>query len=420
MKKLADDCFLHDKDRLRHDDAIAILKERLVTIAKTELLPLEAVAGRILAQDITAPRNIPSTDNAAVDGYAFAFNDHEPTGGFFPISTRIPAGQTEQLELPGFSAARIFTGAPMPQGSDTVAMQEDCERHDQDGSRFVIIPAGLKKGANCRKAGEDVTKGDSVSKKNQRLRPQDVAAIASTGVSEVSVFRKLRVGVLSSGDEILRPGDEFSDGQVYDANHYMLRSFMDTLPIEFTDLGISDDNPAQVETVLKEAAATHDVILSTGGASRGEEDHFVSALEKLGNCHLWQLAVKPGRPMSFGQIDNTPCFTLPGNPVAAFVCFLLYVRPSLLILAGCQWSEIEKYEIPSGFSLTSKPDRREFLRGKIIYNENGIAELEKFQRDGSGLISGLQFAGGLIEIPEETTKVDIGERINFIPLSQFF
>jgi len=420
MKTLQDDCFLHDKDRLKHDEAIVILKNRLAPIAKIENVPISEASGRILAINIQAPRSIPSTDNAAVDGYAFAHKDHEPTGGFFPISARIAAGETAEIELPGHSAARIFTGAPIPSGADSVAMQEDCELHEQDGGKFVIIPSGLKEGANCRKAGEDVCEGEGVAEKNTRLRPQDIAAIASAGLAEVEVYEKLRVGVLSSGDEILRPGETFSKGQVYDANHFMLRSLLEALPIEFTDLGVSKDEPGYVETLLKDASQAYDVILSTGGASRGEEDHFVNALEKLGSCHLWQLAVKPGRPMSFGQIDGTPCFSLPGNPVAAFVCFLLYVRPSILAMAGSNWPVSEKYCIPSGFQITSKPDRREFLRGRVIQNTDGSAELEKFDRDGSGLISGLQFAGGLIEIPEATIKVDIGDPLTYIPLSQFF
>nr|MDJ0615107.1 molybdopterin molybdotransferase MoeA [Rhizobiaceae bacterium] len=226
--------------------------------------------------------------------------------------------------------------------------------------------------------------------------------------------------ILSSGDEILRPGSDFKTGQVYDANHFMLRSLIEVLPVTLTDLGVAEDDSEYVENLLVKAAETHDIILSTGGASRGEEDHFVNVLEKLGSCHMWQLAVKPGRPMSFGQIGDTPCFTLPGNPVAAFVCFLLYVRPALLRLAGCDWKEPETYRVPSGFQIKSKPDRREFLRGRVRHDDQGVPKLEKFARDGSGLITGLRFADGLIEIPEQTTEVQIDDDVNYIPLSQFF
>ncbi|MEM9278812.1 MAG: gephyrin-like molybdotransferase Glp [Pseudomonadota bacterium] len=419
MKKLADDCFVHDKDRMKHAEAIALLRERMAPMATTETMALEEASGRILANDVTAPRNIPAFDNTAVDGYAFAHADHEPTGGFFPIATRIAAGETSDIELPGFSAARIFTGARMPEGADTIAMQEDCETHEQDGTSFVVIPGGLKKGANCRLAGEDVKTGDMVCEAGSRLRPQYLAAIASTGAATVSVFKPLRIGLISSGDEILRPGETYETGKVYDSNTFMLRALLAELGAETTDLGVCPDEAGELETLLQKAASDHDVIISTGGASKGEEDHFVNSLEKLGKCHLWQLAVKPGRPMSFGQIGDTPCFTLPGNPVAAFVCFLLYVRPSLDVLAGGTWREPQRYPLPAGFSIKSKPDRREFLRGFMGKDQSDNTVAKKFERDGSGLITGLRAASGLIEIAEDRTDVSEGDLVDFIPFSEF-
>lgn len=419
MSKLLDDCFLHDRDRLRHGDAVALLESRLTAIASQETVNLENASGRILAQAVTAPRNIPSSDNAAVDGYAFVHADHEPTGGFFPVVARLPAG-SGATQLPGFSAARIFTGAAMPDGADTVAMQEDCEPHEQDGTQFIVIPGGLKKGANCRKAGEDVASGSVVVKQHSRLRPQDIAAIASTGASCIQTFKQLRVGIVSSGDEVLRPGAPFETGKVYDANQYMLASLLRTMPVEAIDLGVCPDNLASVTQLLEKTSKDVDVIISSGGASRGEEDHFVSALEQLGKCHMWQLAIKPGRPMCFGQIGDVPCFTLPGNPVAAFVCFLLYVYPALTRLGGGDWPEPQRIPVASAFAMTSKPDRREYLRGFLVpFGENGELHAHKFERDGSGLISGLQAATGLVEIPEDCTRIDIGQPVNFIPLSQF-
>ena len=415
--KLADDCFLHDKDRLRHNQALEILRQNMRTISEAETVSLANANGRILAADVIAPRNIPAFDNSAVDGYAFAHDDFEPTGGFFPLMTRIAAGDTTEIELPGFSAARIFTGAKMPEGADTIAMQEDCEPHEQDGGQFIAIPAGLKKGANCRLAGEDVSANSVVAKTGIKLRPQDLAAIASTGTSEVKVYSPLKVGLLSSGNEILRPGETFEQGKVYDANHFMLSGLLENLNVEISDLGICPDDVKNVEALLKTASARFDIVISSGGASKGEEDHFVDALGKIGKCHLWQLAVKPGRPMSFGQIDKTLVFTLPGNPVAAFVCFSLYVRPSIQSLSGAEFSEPQRYKIPAGFSIKSKPDRREFLRG-FIDNENDTPIAMKFDRDGSGLITGLRESSGLIEIPEETTSVSKGEMISFIPYSE--
>jgi len=416
---LLDDCFLHDKDRMKHSEAIKLLRERIVSIAATETIALKDAGNRILAEDITAPRNIPAFDNSAVDGYAFAHDDHGPTGGFFPLTARIAAGDTEKIELPGFSAARIFTGAKMPAGAETIAMQEDCEIHEQDGTQFVVVPSGLKKGANCRKAGEDVSQGEIIAARGQHLRPHDVAAIASTGQAEIEIYKPLRVAILSSGDEILRPGEPFEHGKVYDANHFMLRGLLESENVTITDLGICPDQKSDVETLLQNAAQTHDVIISTGGASRGEEDYFVEALEVLGKCHLWQLAVKPGRPMSFGQIANTVCFTLPGNPVAAFVCFLFYAKPALDVLGGGAWHEPVRYKIPANFTINSKPDRREFLRGFLEEADDGTQVVQKYDRDGSGLISGLRAASGFIEISEECTSVSHGDMVDFIPFTTF-
>lgn len=416
--KLLDDCFLHDKDRMRHHEAIELLKQRMQTIADTQTVDLARAGGRILAEDIIAPRNIPAFNNSAVDGYAFAHAEHEPTGGFFPRSIRIAAGDTESHELPAFSTARIFTGARMPKGADTIAMQEDCRPQMQQGKSYIAIPAGLRKGANCRLAGEDVAEGELVAKRGIKLRPQDLAAIASTGYDKLTVFKKLKVGLLSTGNEILRPGTPFSSGKVYDANHFMLLAKLEALNIEPIDLGICPDDEQLVKDFLIKETNRCDIILSTGGASRGEEDYLVKVLGELGKCHLWQLAVKPGRPMSFGQIGNTPVFTLPGNPVAVFTCFLLYVKPALEQLGGMVWKTPQSYDMEAGFSIKSKPERREFLRGMLV-EENGKTVAKKYQRDGSGLISGLRESSGFIEIPEDTTAVNKGDIIRFIPFSEF-
>lgn len=425
-KRLLDDCFLHDGDRLRHDEALAILKDRVRPVARTETVPLEEASDRVLAKGIVSDRNIPGTDNSAVDGYAFCAADHAATGGFFPISARIAAGHPATAPLlpgsaallPG-SAARIFTGATMPEGADTVAMQEDCETHEQDGRPFVIVPAGLKAGANRRRAGEDVAAGSPILDAGTRLRPQELAAIASTGTSTVEVFSRLRVALVSTGDELRRPGAPLPKGGVYDSNHYLLRALLDGLGARITDVGILPDDPETVRAALTRTAADHDAILTTGGASRGDEDHLVEALDAIGKRHLWQLAIKPGRPMNFGQIGDCLTFGLPGNPVAAMVCFLLYVRPVLSVMGGAGFAEPRRFQVPADFSVAQKkPGRREFYRGSLATDAQGRTIVRKFERDGSGLITSLREADGLIEIPEDAVSVAAGEAVAFLPFPE--
>ncbi len=419
-KKLLDDCFLHDKDRLRHHNALAILRDRLSTVVSIETVALEESAERILAEDIIAPRNVPLADNSAVDGYAFRHSDFDAAGGFFRLQQRVAAGHASDVVLAAGAAARIFTGAVMPPGADTVAMQEDCDTHSQDGLDFVIVPQGLKPGANCRKAGEDVAQGDRMLAPGQRLRPQDLAAIASMGKAEVKVYRRLRAALVSTGDELRRPGGPIEVGGVYDSNHFLLRALCGTLPVEVEDLGILKDDANLVEAAITDAASRFDIILTTGGASRGEEDHVLTALDRHGTRHMWQLAIKPGRPMMFGNIGDCVFLGLPGNPVAAMVCFLLYARPVINVLAGGPFLEPQRFQVPAAFEVAKKkPDRREFYRGNLQADENGQTAAHKFLRDGSGLITGLREADGLIEIPEDVTSIRKGDLVGFLPFSGF-
>ncbi|MEP0945240.1 MAG: gephyrin-like molybdotransferase Glp [Rhizobiaceae bacterium] len=420
---LIDDCFLHDKDRLRHDEALNLLKQRLSKIVSSETIPAADALGRILAQDITAPHEVPLHTNAAVDGYAF--NSDEFDGSSMPVSARITAGDLNPKELQPGAAARIFTGAPMPPGAQTVAMQEDC--HEQEGQ--VQLPVGLKPGANCRLSGEDLQPGDLVVEKGKFLAAADLAALASIGIHQVPAFNKLKVALFSNGNEMRVPEKakrSLLPGEVYDANQPLLAALCAHLPVELSPMGIIRDTAKAAEEAIASASTTHDVIITTGGASRGAEDHMVTVLDKLGKRHLWQLAVKPGRPMIFGQLprggSGQDClyFGLPGNPVAAMVCFLLYARPALLTLAGANWQVPPRYKIPAAFSIAKKkPDRREFMRGKLVTDEEGNLQVAKYERDGSGLISSLRQSDGLIEIPEEVTSLQQGELVSFLPFSGF-
>lgn len=420
-RKLLDDCFLHDRDRLRHDEALSLLRARISTLASTAKLPLGQVSGRILAEPISASRPIPAHDNAAVDGYAFAKADLDRArDGWLAVKGRAAAGHPlREATAPG-AAVRIFTGAVMPAGTDTVVMQEDVTLSGDATSLSVRIPPGLKLGANMRKAGEDVKAGTELFAPGHVIRPQDIAAIASVGCAEIACYTPLSVAIVSSGDEVIRAGSRpLGEGEVYDANAPMLAALIASAGAMPHDLGVLPDNPAVIRETLLAASKTHHVILTSGGASRGEEDHMVATLDAIGKRHLWQLAIKPGRPMSFGQIGDCVVVGLPGNPVAVFVCFLMYVWPMLRRLGGAQFPEPRRLKLPAVFDFTGrKQGRREFWRGILVVRDGRLA-VDKFKRDGSGLISGLRAADGLIDISEDHGDMHDGDLVDFIPFSEF-
>ncbi len=420
-RKLRDDCFLHDSERLTHAEAISILRERMSPVVEIEQVAIDETPGRILAEDVIAPRNIPAHTNSAVDGYAFAFKSYSSkNGGSLKVSARAAAGHAAINPIETGSAARIFTGAAMPDDTDSVVMQEDTDTEARDGEIWVTIPGGLKQGANCRLAGEDVKEGEVMLSAGCRLRPQDSASAAAAGEATLACYKRPRIAVFSTGDEVIRPGKKLESGQVYDANAPMLRGLIEAAGAECIDLGILPDKVDAVEASLKEAANKYNVVITSGGASRGEEDHVVNAIDRLGTLHMWQIAIKPGRPMAFGQIDDCVHMGLPGNPVAVFVCFLLYVRPVLVRLGGGNWPEPARYPLKAAFSVPKKKTgRREFWRGFLEAGADGVLAAGKFERDGSGLITGLREADGLIEVGEDVTEVLQGDEIAFIPFTEF-
>ena len=418
QKTNIDDCFIHDKDRLTHQEAIEILKTNISPITGLLNLPLMAACNHVTSQAINAPRPIPAHRNAAVDGYAFSDEHYDrQQGSWHQITHRIKAGDPlTSLENPK-AAARIFTGAVMPDNLTSVVMQEDIRLQERGGQTEVFIPAGLKPGANCRQAGEDTKQGAPLVGEGVRLMPQHIAALAAGGIDQVNVFRPLKIACFSTGDEIIRNADQFRLGRVFDSNGPMLTSLCQMMKTNVTDLGILKDQRQTVMNALTEAAVTHDVIITSGGASKGEEDHIIASLDELGTRHMWQLAIKPGRPMTFGQIGESIFIGLPGNPVAAFICFLLYASPLLTRLGGALWPEPPRFRVPAAFSIKKKkPNRREFLRGTLI-RQNGVTQATKFEKDGSGLIQSLIMSDGLIELDEACESLEEGELVDFLPFS---
>lgn len=403
---------------IAHDDAIALLKERIAPIVDRETVNLTLSSGRVLAEPIVAPHPVPLHTNSAVDGYAYVASEVATDAErFWPVAGRAAAGHPFLGSRPDNHVIRALTGAVLPTGTDTVAMQEDCTlTPDRTGVR---IPK-LKMGANVRKAGEDVASGALLFEAGHVLRPQDLAALASVGVAQVPVYKPLRIAVVSSGDEIKQPGSgPIAVGEVYDANAPMLAALGNLVGASVTSLGILADDRELVERTLARAARDFDVVLTSGGASQGEEDHMAASLGKLGSRHFWQIAIKPGRPMMFGEIENTVVVGLPGNPVAVFVCGLMYAFPMLRRLGGANWPTPRRYRLPAAFAFDGrKVGRREFWRGILIDRPDGPA-VDKFARDGSGLISGLRVADGLIDIPEGASDIAIGDFVDFIPFSEF-
>ncbi|MGH6943116.1 MAG: molybdopterin molybdotransferase MoeA, partial [Geminicoccaceae bacterium] len=282
----------------------------------------------------------------------------------------------------------------------------------------VRIPPGVRPGANRRKAGEDLRKGQIALEPGRRLRPQDIGVAATLGRSSLEVHRPLRVALLSTGDELCEPGEALPAGGTYDANRAILHGLLVGLGCAVTDLGILPDRAEAVESALGEAAEGHDALITSGGASRGEEDHVVRAAGRIGRLHFWQIAVKPGRPLAFGQLGDCAFLGLPGNPVAAVVCFLCFVRPVLLTLGGAVWPEPRRFTVPAAFTMRKKPGRREYLRARLVEETDGRLRAVKVEREGSGILTSLAEADGLVEVAEDTTRVEPGDAVLFVPFSE--
>jgi molybdopterin molybdotransferase len=411
MAQLSDDCFAFGGPMMSVDEAVAIIGARVSAVEEIETVPLVAADGRVLARDIAAPLALPPFTNSAVDGYAVRAADlPRETERPFPIAGRVQAGGSANAAKPGH-AVRIFTGAPMPSGADTVFMQEDV-RIDEAGR--VVLPAGLKAGANVRPAGEDIPQGQLALKRGQRLRPQHVALAAAFGLSALDVARRIRVAVFSTGDEIASPGTPRAEVQLFDSNRFMLTAMLRRLGCEVDDLGIIRDERELLAGALKQAAGRHDLILTSGGVSTGEEDHVKAGVESVGSLVLWRMAIKPGRPVAMGMIDGTPLIGLPGNPVASFVTFVHVVRPTVLALSGALPEPLVAIPVRAAFTYKKKAGRREYVRVSLRRSQDGALEAQKFPREGAGLLSSLVETDGLVELGEDITAVEPGQSVGYL------
>jgi molybdopterin molybdotransferase len=411
MAQLSDDCFAFGGPMMSVDEAVSLIAARVSAVQDVEAVSLAAADGRILAKGISAPLPLPPFTNSAVDGYAVRSGDL-PQGQeqAFPVAGRVQAGASAQAPVAPGHAVRIFTGAPMPHGADTVFMQEDV-RLDQGR---VVVPAGLKPGANVRPAGEDIPAGHSALAAGQRLRPQDVALAAAFGLTQVEVRRRIRVAVFSTGDELVSPGAARGAAQLFDSNRFMLMAMLARLGCEVSDLGILRDDRAALARGLKSVADAHDLILTTGGVSTGEEDHVKASVEDVGTLVLWRMAIKPGRPVAMGIIGGTPFIGLPGNPVASFVTFVHVVRPTVLALAGAMQQPLVAMPVRAAFAYKKKIARREYVRVNLRKADDGVLEAVKFPREGAGLLSSLVDTDGLVELGEEITLVQPGQTVGFL------
>jgi len=411
MAQLSQDCFASGATILSVDDAVAAIVQRFEPVDGVETVALPDADGRVLAADLVATLQLPPFTNSAVDGYAVRGED-VPSGEsrLFRVAGRSQAGNgvTEEPVAAG-EAIRIFTGAPMPRGTDTVFMQEDV-RVDDAGS--VLLPPGLKRGANVRPAGEDIAAGKVIVPAGRWLRPQDVAVAAAMGLTELEVRRRVKVAVFSNGDEIVEPGAARRETQLFDSNRVMLVAMLRRIGCAVSDLGIRRDESAAVADVLKSAARSHDLILSSGGVSTGEGDHVKAAVESVGTLVFWRIAMKPGRPVAMGVIDGTPFVGLPGNPVASFVTFARVARPALLALAGTQGSPSPAVPVRAQFLYRKKLARREYVRVHLRKAQDGTLEAVKFPREGAGLLSSLVDTDGVVELEESLTRVEPGQMVN--------
>ncbi|MBV9557892.1 MAG: molybdopterin molybdotransferase MoeA [Pseudolabrys sp.] len=411
MAQLTDDCFAFDGPLLPLEEMEKLIVERVQPVAETELVPLLNARLRVTTRDILAPDSLPPFDNSAVDGYAVRHSDLNSNGDtVLPVKARLQAGHKSDVKIHQGEAIRIFTGAPMPGGADTVFMQEDVT---VDGDK-VTVPAGLKKGANTRLAGEDIRQGAVMLKAGTVLEAQHIALAAALGLTHIEVRRRLKVAIFSTGDEVVEPGGARPAAAIFDANRYLLAELFARAGVDVTDLGILPDKPEPIASAISAAAKTHDLVVTSGGVSTGEADYVKDAVSRIGALVFWRIGIKPGRPVTMGVVQGAAFMGLPGNPVAVFVTFVRVVMPLVRRLAGARLKSLMPLPVRVSFPYKKKSGRREYVRVSLRRASDGELDAIKYPQDGAGVLTSLTETDGLLEFPEDVTKAEPGDRVGFL------
>jgi molybdopterin molybdotransferase len=417
MAQLTDDCFAFSGPLMPLEEMERLIAERITPVKETETVPLGTARGRVLAADLVASVSLPPFDNSAVDGYAVRHADLNASGDtVLKVGGRLQAGQKASGRVEKGEAVRIFTGAPMPSGADTVFMQEDVQADDG----VVTVPSGLKPGANRRLAGEDMRQGAVALAAGTLLDAPQIALAAALGIVELPVRRRLRVAIFSTGNEVVEPGAARAAAAIFDANRYLLAQLLARLGIEVTDLGILPDRLDRLTSAIGDAGKEHDLVITSGGVSTGEADYVRDAVGKIGKLVFWRIGIKPGRPVSMAKLpgsragEGAAFVGLPGNPVAVFVTFVRVVRPLLLRLAGARMQPLVPLPVRVGFAYRKKAGRREYVRVSLKRRADGELEAIKHPQDGAGVITSLTETDGLLEFGDDVTAVAPGDRAGFL------
>ncbi|MDT8383221.1 MAG: molybdopterin-binding protein [Gammaproteobacteria bacterium] len=407
-------CDEFDTHALTVDQARNKILETVKPVTEVETLPIREALNRVLAETVRSSINVPAHTNSAMDGYAMCGADI-PTDGTRELTVvgSVMAGKPLAIRISSGECARIMTGGKMPAGTDTVIMQEKVQRHDNS---ITITPAH-KAGENVRQAGEDLASGETVFVPGRRLTPADIGMLASIGDATVTVFRKPRVAFFSTGDELCSVGQALGDGQIYDSNRYTLDGMLRRLEVEAIDMGVIPDDRGLIEAAFTSAAEQADILITTGGVSVGEADFVKETLEKLGQVGFWKIAMKPGRPLAFGQIEACQFFGLPGNPVSAMVTFYQFVQPAILRMMGIEDVVPKFLLLKTASPLKKRPGRLEFQRGMITTDSNGEMVVSSVGAQGSGILSSMSKANCFIELPLETSVVEVGDYVRVQPFA---